>query len=79
MSANQFEQQRRALASRLVETIVNDPSFRQQLIDDSKGALEAHGMWDEYVSVNQALESPDVAGYALSTKGSDSNCCGSNY
>lgn len=55
MSRAELEQQRRSLASKLVEIIVSNPSFRQHLIDDREGALKTLGLWGEYATINQAV------------------------
>lgn len=80
MSIDPIDQKRRSLASKLVETIINDPKFREDLINDSKGALQARGVWDEYASLMTDLTTPDTSGYSDSPEEStDSNCCGSAY
>ena len=77
MTVQDLDQRRRALTSRFLEEIVADPGFRQQVVDDPKGALESHGLWEEYNEILAGYNSDaEVSGYASAA---DSNCCGSNY
>ena len=64
MSIVELEQQRRSLASRLVENIVSNPSFRQHVMEDTQEALKAQGLWNEYATINQALATLNVSGSA---------------
>jgi hypothetical protein len=74
MSLDSLDQRRRALANKLVEAFVTDPSFRTDLTNDSKGALQARGIWDEYTSLVTDFSEAETSGYLQPT---DSNCCGS--
>lgn len=78
--ADQMTERRRALTSKIVETIVGDPAFREQLVQDARKALETRGLWDEYNHLSEALTSQsEVSGYTADPvdSGGDSNCCGS--
>jgi hypothetical protein len=80
MSTDQLDQKRRNLTQTLVDRIAQDPQFRQQLVNDTRGALQAAGLWDAYQEVTAGYSNLDreVSGYAAcSPSNSSANCCGS--
>ncbi len=62
---SEFEQRRRALATKILERIVNDAEFRQQLVDKGDEALRTHGYMDEIQELAEAHEDAEVAGYRM--------------
>ena len=74
MSQPDLEQKRQDLSRAIIQTVINDPTFREKLIVDEKAALMASGLWDKYVEVHE----PEVAGYDTAPEnGGDNitNCC----
>jgi len=56
-----LDQQRRAFMSRLIEHIAANPTFRQQLIDDTGAALNTAGLGADYAQLQETYtqRSPD--------------------
>lgn len=58
----------RAVSSAIIEKILNDPTFRQQLIEAPEGTLRAAGFLEEFAAVSSDMQS-DVSGYSYEIEG----------
>jgi hypothetical protein len=67
---------KRELAAKVVDRILSDASFRQSIKTDPDGAMQSE-FGNEWKSLLESLNSPDVSGYAMAEPAleADSNCC----
>jgi hypothetical protein len=59
------EQKKQDLSRQVINKIVNDPVFREQLSTNPKEALMNSGFWDSYVELYGDTEA-EVSGYVAS-------------
>ena len=75
--SNSVNDRQRAVSSAIIEKIMNDPAWRQQLVETPEGALRDAGFLDEFTAVTNELQS-EVSGYALEIEApgeASSKCC----
>ena len=65
------DQKKQELSRQIIDRIVNDSTFREQLSADPKGALVEAGFWESYTELYTDAE---VSGYSVAEEGSD-YCC----
>jgi hypothetical protein len=66
------EEQKQDLSRQVINKIVNDAAFREQLSTDPQGALKNAGFWESYTALYSNSDA-EVSGY-LASPGSD-YCC----
>ena len=62
---SELDQQKQDLSRQIINKIVNDPAFREQLSSDPRGALVSAGFWDAYTQL-YADPNAEVSGYMAS-------------
>lgn len=61
-------ERQRKISATIVNKIVGDPTFRQQLVTTPEAALREAGFLDDYLAVQQDLQS-EVSGYSFEIEG----------
>jgi hypothetical protein len=64
MSTN--EQGKQDLSRQIINKIVTDPAFREELTANPKAALQNGGFWESYTELYGAEAEGEVSGYELS-------------
>ncbi len=75
MSQSDLEQKRQELSRAIIQTVISDPTFRDQLLIDEKAALESSGLWDQYAEVHES----EVTGYVIAPGGDTFTACCITY
>ncbi|QBD77478.1 hypothetical protein EPA93_16370 [Ktedonosporobacter rubrisoli] len=70
-----LEAKRKELTKRIVDKIVEDPQFRDQVSNDPEGALEASGLSKEIRAIEAESNQAEVSGYAAKPQWFDSWGC----
>lgn len=74
---NDVEQKKQDLSRQIINKIVDDPAFREQLTADPKEALVNGGFWETYTELYVNADA-EVSGYSTAPEGGDSfsaYCC----
>ncbi|HET8840178.1 MAG TPA: hypothetical protein VFN35_01865 [Ktedonobacteraceae bacterium] len=67
-------QKKQDLSRQIINKIVNDPAFREQLTADPKGALVNGGFWESYIELYGSSDA-EVSGYSADPVAGSDYCC----
>lgn len=74
-TTHDYAQARRALSSKIMERVLSDPAFREQLVENPEQAVLNAGYAEDFQRLNELAQESDVQGYAAPIDDSNA-CCG---